>query len=97
MIKAIEQLSNETFQIDWVDGQRDIFKLADLQRNCPCIRCRDEKSGQMIVNPAKIACSLKAVKIENVGRYALKITFASGCSRGIYTFDFLRSLAMVKS
>ena len=35
---------------------------------------------------------VEALQIVNVGRYALKIDFTKGCSRGIYPFSLLRSL-----
>ena len=35
---------------------------------------------------------VRAIKINSVGRYAIRIQFTSGCSAGLYTFDLLRNL-----
>jgi DUF971 family protein len=39
----------------------------------------------------KIDEQVQAIKIEGVGRYALRFQFSSGCSHGIYDFDLLRA------
>lgn len=88
MIKAIAQKDNYTFTIDWSDGVCQDFRLSELQKRCPCAKCVDSASSIDKRND-----EVRAVKIESIGRYALRIQFTSGCSTGIYSFALLRSLS----
>ena len=92
LIRKIFQKDQYRFTIEWTDGKIIDYRLSDLQRQCPCAKCRDEKTGRYLVDPAVIDENVEAVKIESVGRYGLRIDFTSGCSRGIYSFLFLRRL-----
>lgn len=93
LIRQIKQKDNHTFSIIWNDGKEQHFRLSMLQRSCPCAQCCDEKTGKRLINSHLIKEDVRAFNIRNVGRYALKIQFTSGCSTGIYTFDFLRHLS----
>jgi DUF971 family protein len=92
LIRTIQQRDNHSFTIQWSDGATHHFKLSELQRLCPCARCVDENTGQRRINPASVDENVRAITIRNVGRYALRIQFTSGCSTGIYDFDMLYSL-----
>lgn len=94
LLKSIEQKDNHTFSVCWSDGVTQHFRLSTLQKHCPCAACVDEATGKRLTKPEKIDAHLKAVSLKSVGRYALKITFTSGCSSGIYEFDYLRKLAV---
>lgn len=94
LIKNIYQTGKTTFAIEWSDGRMSACSLCLLQRNCPCARCRDEKTGESLVDPSGIPDDLTAHKIVNVGCYAIKIDFKQGCSRGIFTYSFLRKLSL---
>jgi len=85
LIKAIKQIDNHTFCIEWSDGESARYKLSHLQKNCPCAQCQH-------VAP-KLIEDVRALNITNVGRYALRIKFTSGCSSGIYSFAKLREMA----
>ncbi len=86
LIREISQLTNYDFQIIWSDGSVHVFRLSDLQKRCPCARCQERKE--------EIASNwdVRARKISSVGNYAIRIDFTEGCSRGIFTFHFLRNL-----
>lgn len=91
-IKDIRQESLNGFRIEWLDGIVHRFTLAELQRACPCAACVDESTGKRRIPKEEVPENVSAVKIESVGRYALRVQFTSGCSRGIYGFNYLRSL-----
>jgi ATP-binding protein involved in chromosome partitioning len=91
-VRKIYQNDNCVFTIEWNDGKISRYRLSELQKRCNCARCVDEKTGKRLVDPSQVPDDLVAKKIFNVGRYALKIDYASGCSRGIYPFSFLREL-----
>jgi DUF971 family protein len=84
LIKEFTQLTNHSFRILWSDDKFSVLKLSALQSNCPCARCINSRAGSKE--------KLRAVKISSVGNYALRIDFTEGCSRGVYTFNFLRTL-----
>jgi len=92
LVNRIAQKDTCTFTIEWGDGRTYDYKLADLQKNCPCMRCRDEKTGRILVASASVDPEVRAVRIYNLGRYALRVEFTKGCSRGVYTFSMLREL-----
>ena len=83
LIREISQITNYTFQILWSDGVISDFRLSDLQKKCPCARCQEELK-------VPLNSYVRAKKISSVGNYALRIDFTEGCSRGVFTFNFLR-------
>ena len=92
MIRKIEQVDNRTFLILWSDGVSHKFSLDQLQRVCPCAQCYDPITGKRPATSPQLVKDVGATKIESVGRYALRIHFKSGCSKGIYSFALLRDI-----
>lgn len=93
-VKRIEQVDNHRFAILWNDGTKGIYRLSDLQRRCPCAGCVDERTGQRRVDPRQIDEDVRAVVIKNVGQYALRIQFTSGCTSGIFSYAMLYQMSM---
>lgn len=88
-LKKIIQIDNFSFSIEWNDGRIGKYFLSNLQRLCPCAGCHDESTGKKILDPQSLQTDVKAIRIQNVGRYALRIEFTSGCSTGIYDYNML--------
>lgn len=86
-VENIIQKDKHTFSVEWNDGFIKDFRLSDLQRRCPCAGCVESTVR------ATVHDDLRASSVETVGRYALRFNFNSGCSKGIYSFDFLRQIA----
>lgn len=95
LIKKIYQKNNNAFVIEWSDGKTVEYVLNDLQKKCPCAQCYDPAMGKQICNENQLDPNVKAVRLVNVGRYAMRIQFSSGCSKGIYSFALLRQLVTV--
>lgn len=91
-ISKIYQKDNWTFCILWNDQTEQSFRLSDLQKNCPCANCREEQAETRTADPRMVKEDVRAVVVRSVGRYGLQIQFTSGCSMGIYSFDFLRQV-----
>ena len=91
-IQRIEQMDHHTFFIEWTDGRAQSFRLNHLQKQCPCANCVDETTGRRIALAESIKEDVSATRVQNVGRYAIRIDFTSGCSLGIYPFTLLREL-----
>jgi DUF971 family protein len=92
-IRELSQLGDRQLGIFWTDGRRDIYDVVALRRACPCANCIDEWTGEKRLKPESVPDSLRPVKIESVGSYAMQIWFTDGHSTGIFTFPLLRKLA----
>lgn len=86
LIKEIKQVNNQNFNIVWTDEKISSFKLSFLQKKCPCSFC--------LKGCSQVEEEVKAFRITSVGCFALRIDFTSGCSKGIFTFPFLRKLSL---
>lgn len=88
-VRRIWQVDNDRFAIAWQDGVVQLFHLKTLQELCPCAACttsREKKASSS--TSEKVSCS----SIQNVGRYALRIHYTTGCAHGIYSFSYLKNL-----
>jgi DUF971 family protein len=94
LVKKIRQKDNHTFTIEWSDGVAADYRLNDLQRMCPCAHCVDEMTGKRLLNANSVRDDVRASRVINVGRYALRVQFTSGCSTGIYSFTMLRQMVL---
>ena len=94
--KAIERIDDEKLQITWEDDHVSRYSFSHLRRHCPCASCKDEFSGESLLDPETIPKDLKATRSEVVGNYALSFAFADGHGTGIYTFENLRKLCQCK-
>jgi DUF971 family protein len=92
LMRKIQQKTNFSFEIEWSDGSICEYRLSDLQKKCPCAGCLDSETGARLNTVS--SSEVKALKIRNVGRYAIAIQFTSGCSKGIYDYSLLRKIAV---
>ena len=76
-------------RIMWDDGASSELDIAYLRRWCPCAACQGH-SGRVAFLAA--VADTQAREIEEVGAYALRITFADGHDSGIFSWTWLRRL-----
>lgn len=82
--------------LEFSDG--NVFELdyLEVRKNCQCAKCKprqvnekmkiefvEEISRMMLVKP----------KVEQVGNYALRFEWPTGCSSGIHSFEHLRKIS----
>ncbi len=87
-------LRGDVLVIQWNDGRRKLYDIADLRRNCPCAACRghgsiigeERRVGEMPIPPVSIT------QMTPVGNYAYRIGFSDGHDTGLYTLDLLNQL-----
>lgn len=79
---------SRVMEIDWADGHRGLYPHEILRGFCPCAHCQGHEGG-VVFRPGG---DLELVGIEEVGSYALGLTWRDGHATGIYTFGFLRRL-----
>ena len=83
-----------TLEIAWSDGAVSRYPHAILRGFCPCAHCQGHQGPVGWAAEATDA-DLAILEIEEVGNYAVRLVFADGHSTGIYSFRFLRDLAVV--
>ena len=91
-VKAIAQTDDRTLSITWTDGKNASYDVVQLRKRCPCATCIDEWTHEPILRPDQISESVRPLKVESVGQYALNIHFSDGHKTGIYTFSFLHAM-----
>ena len=90
--RSIEKIEDSDLKIVWEDGHETVLDFATLRRMCPCAMCKDEWTGEPLLDPAVVPDAMGATRADIVGNYALSFTFADGHGTGIYPFELLRKL-----
>ena len=76
----------------WADGQAQTLGARDLRIACPCAKCRDEMTGERLLDPDTVPLDIQITRIWSVGNYALGMAFSDGHDTGIYTLKSLRAM-----
>ena len=91
----IKLSSPDELSIQWDDGHGSIISLRSLRDRCPCAGCQGEtvllrtyKPEPQEHRPGRYSIS----GIQQVGHYAIQISWGDGHSTGIYTWEILRNL-----
>ncbi len=81
-----------TLEVGWADGHASELPLARLRNACVCANCRQEAEEHK-ADPLRItqAPSTRSTQLEQVGNYALGITWSDGHT-SIFSFEALREL-----
>lgn len=94
----LERTADSQLLIRWTDDVETQYPFRLLRDSCPCASCREKRGSpaEMSLLPVLAPEELQPIaiaKMAPVGGYAYKITFSDGHDTGIFTFEFLRSLA----
>ena len=84
---------DQVLELTWEGGRVDRLPYRYLRGECPCASCKDEWTGDRILDPAKIRPDLKLEGMVPVGNYAVRLGWNDGHSSGLYTWENLRRLA----
>lgn len=94
--KKIKLLKDGLF-IKWADESESTISLKYLRDECPCASCQGETILLKTYRPAKPSKELPGMyeisDIQQVGTYAIQISFKDGHNTGIYSWDYLKRLA----
>ncbi|MGI3210405.1 P-loop NTPase [Roseovarius tibetensis] len=82
--------------LGWADGLVSRLAPRDLRLDCRCAKCRDEVSGNPLLDPESVPLDIRLTRIWSVGNYALGLAFSDGHDTGIYTFKALRDMQDVE-
>ena len=89
-VKEIEQYDDRTLKIKWTDNHESKLDVVELRRKCPCAVCVDEWTHAQKLKPLDVPDTVRPVRIDSVGRYAINIQFNDQHKTGIYTYKMLR-------
>ena len=78
-------------EIDYDTGETFILPAEFLRVESPSAEVQGHGGAKTVV-PGKAAVAIRA--LEPVGHYALRITFDDGHDTGLYSWDYLRKLAL---
>lgn len=76
----------------WPDGDSRTIAIRDLRIACRCAACRNEMTGDRLLDPETVPLAVSATRIWSIGNYALGVAFSDGHSSGIYSFSALRDM-----
>jgi len=90
----IKLSGQKDLKIRWDDGSESIIEIKKLRKFCPCATCVSELEEQdKFYIPIVSEDQTKIKSIEQVGSYAIGITWMDGHNTGIYEYSFLKALS----
>ncbi len=89
-VRALQ--AEQVLEVTWPDARVDPLSYFLLRGECPCAACRNEWTGERILDPKSIRPDLKLVGMENIGTYALQLSWNDGHSSGLFSWESLRAL-----
>ena len=95
------EVVNDQLLLQWSDDYEGILSLKQLRDACPCATCAGESDvfGNIYkgIQRPKTDASYQLVRLEPMGKYALRPRWGDGHDSGLYTFTYLRKLTEPKS
>ena len=89
-IRALQ--GEQVLELTWEGGQVARLPYKYLRGECPCASCRNEWTGERILDPKSIRDDLKLEGMEPIGNYAVRLGWSDGHSSGLYTWETLQRL-----
>src|SRR5437899_8283508 len=93
----IQQIGGD-LAVKWDDGSESFIALEKLRRHCPCAGCQGERDimGNLYKGPKKILTpqAFELRGISKVGTYGVQPVWGDGHATGIFSFDYLKQVAM---
>ena len=87
-------------EMDWVGDGILRVRLSDVRKACPCALCGDiraQQDAQLQMITVDQTPSVDLSDVIPVGNYAIQIRWADGHDTGIYTYSYLKQLALAAS
>ena len=87
-------------EMDWVGDGILRVSLSDIRKACPCALCGDiraKQDAQLQMITVDQTPSIDLSDVIPVGNYAIQIRWADGHDTGIYTYSYLKQLALAAS
>jgi ATP-binding protein involved in chromosome partitioning len=78
--------------VNWPDGTDSAIPNKEVRASCQCAACREEYTGEQLLDPTTIPETIEAKEISSLGNYAVAISWSDGHTSGIFSWDHLRGL-----
>ena len=91
----IKLYTPDKLSIRWDDTHASLISLQTLRNNCPCAGCQGETILLKTFKPEPqqhLPGRYTLTGIQQVGHYAIQISWGDGHSTGIYPWELLRNL-----
>jgi DUF971 family protein len=62
--RSIEKVEDARLRIIWDDGHQTELPFTELRRHCPCAMCKDEWTGESLLDPATVPDTLGATRAD---------------------------------
>jgi len=95
MAVQIKLLLPDKLSITWDDGHAGSISLISLRDHCPCAGCQGETillKTYMPQTKPKLAGMYTLTGVQQVGHYAVQMSWGDGHATGIYPWQILRDL-----
>ena len=93
---SIKKINERELSIIWDDGHNGRSSLKYLRDRCPCAGCQGETVLLRTYTPPEqnhdTPGRYEITGIQQVGSYAVQVSWKDGHTTGIYSWDYLRSL-----
>ena len=84
--------SDDALYMVFSDDHEVTYPTAYLRGYCPCARCQGHSGGQPKWQELRLHRQVEVINVQQVGNYALTITWGDGHDTGIYSFERLREM-----
>jgi len=84
---------SEAIHISWPDKTESTLSNFMVRASCRCASCIDEHTGEELLDVAQIPPDIHPEEVVPLGNYAVSIAWSDKHSSGIYSWDYLKSLA----
>jgi len=91
---SIEKSGDRDIKITWEDNAVTVYPARNLRLVCPCALCVSETTGEKLLRPESVPNDVRPLSVNPVGHYAMVIHWSDGHSTGIYSFDYLKKIAI---
>jgi len=95
------KVTKENLLLVWNEKEESSISLRYLREECPCAGCKGETILLHSYRPPKLPIAhpdMYTVKnLKMVGKYAVQIWWKDGHDTGIYTWEYLKKLAVDQS
>jgi len=91
-IRALQ--GDQILELTWESGAVARLPYKELRGECPCASCRNEWTGERILDPTTIREDIKLEGMEPIGNYAVRLNWNDGHSSGLYTWETLARIAL---
>lgn len=89
-IRALQ--AEQVLEVTWPDARVDRLAYRLLRSECPCAACRNEWTGERMLDPSTIRPDLKLLGMDNIGTYAVQLAWNDGHSSGLFSWETLRGI-----